>query len=135
MKQLWKKYKELIRYLIVGILTTVVSLGTYFLCVRTFLNPEAAIELQIANVISWVAAVTFAYVANRIYVFESKNQNILSEIALFFMARVGSLLMDMGIMFVLVTIMGVNDKIAKLAVQVVVTVANYILSKLFVFRK
>ena len=135
MKQLWNKYRELIRYLIVGVLTTVVSLGTYYICVETFLNPEAAIELQIANVISWVAAVTFAYVANRIYVFESKNQNILSEIALFFMARVGSLLMDMGIMFVLVTIMGVNDKIAKLAVQVVVTVANYILSKLFVFRK
>ena len=59
----------------------------------------------------------------------------LSEIALFFTARLGSLLLDMGIMFVLVTIMGVNDKIAKLAVQVVVTVANYILSKLFVFRK
>lgn len=135
MKQLWNKYRELIRYLIVGVLTTVVSLGTYYICVETFLNPEAAIELQIANVISWVAAVTFAYVANRIYVFESKNQNILSEIALFFMARVGSLLMDMGIMFGLVTIMGVDDKIAKLAVQVVVTVANYILSKLFVFRK
>ncbi len=135
MKQLWNKYRELIRYLIVGVLTTVVSLGTYYICVETFLNPEAAIELQIANVISWVAAVTFAYVANRIYVFESKNQNILSEIALFFTARVGSLLLDMGIMFVLVTIMGVNDKIAKLAVQVVVTVANYILSKLFVFRK
>ena len=135
MKQLWNKYRELIRYLIVGVLTTVVSLGTYYICVETFLNPEAAIELQIANVISWVAAVTFAYVANRIYVFESKNQNILSEIALFFTARVGSLLLDMGIMFVLVTIMGVNDKIAKLAVQVIVTVANYILSKLFVFRK
>ena len=135
MKQLWNKYMELIRYLIVGVLTTVVSLGTYYICVETFLNPEAAIELQIANVISWVAAVTFAYVANRIYVFESKNQNILSEIAMFFTARVGSLLLDMGIMFVLVTIMGVNDKIAKLAVQVVVTVANYILSKLFVFRK
>lgn len=135
MKQLWNKYRELIRYLIVGVLTTVVSLGTYYICVETFLNPEAAIELQIANVISWVAAVTFAYVANRIYVFESKNQNILSEIALFFTARVGSLLLDMGIMFVLVTIMGVDDKIAKLAVQVVVTVANYILSKLFVFRK
>ena len=135
MKQLWNKYRELIRYLIVGVLTTVVSLGTYYICVETFLNPEAAIELQIANVISWVAAVTFAYVANRIYVFESKNQNILSEIALFFTARVGSLLLDMGIMFVLVTIMGVNDKIAKLEVQVIVTVANYILSKLFVFRK
>ena len=135
MKQLWKKYKELIRYLIVGILTTVVSLGTYFLCVRTFLNPEAAIELQIANIISWIAAVTFAYVANRVYVFESKNSNILKEVFLFFMARVGSLLLDMGIMFIGVTLMGVDDTIVKLVVQAVVIVVNYVLSKLIVFRK
>ena len=134
MKELINKYRELIRYLIVGVLTTVVSLGTYYICVEFFLNPKVAVELQAANVISWIAAVTFAYVTNRCYVFESRNDNILKEISLFFTARIGSLLLDMGIMFVAVTLIGMNDKIAKLIVQVVVTVANYVLSKLFVFK-
>ena len=53
----------------------------------------------------------------------------------FFTARVGTLLMDMGIMFVFVTLLGFNDKIIKLVVQVVVTVANYVFSKFFVFKK
>ena len=53
----------------------------------------------------------------------------------FFAARVGTLLMDMGIMFVFVTVLGFNDKIIKLFVQVVVTAANYIFSKFFVFKK
>lgn len=135
MRQLFYKYKEVIRYLIVGVLTTVVSLGTYMICTRTFLNPDVALELQIANIISWIAAVTFAYVTNRVYVFESKNDNILQEIILFVMARVGSLVLDMGIMFVAVTLMHVDDAVAKLVVQVVVVVANYVLSKIFVFRK
>ena len=129
------KYNEIIRYLIVGILTTVVSLGTYFLCVGTFLDAKVPVELQIANMISWVAAVTFAYVTNRAFVFRSRNKNILKEVLLFFMARIGSLLMDMGIMFVMVTLMGINDGLAKMVVPVVVTVANYVLSKLFVFTR
>ena len=135
MKELLIKYKELIRYLIVGGLTTLISLGTYFICVWTFLNPEVAVELQLANIISWCAAVVFAYVANRIYVFESKNNNILREIFLFSTARVGSLVLDMGIMFIGVTMMGINDTIVKLVAQVAVVVANYVLSKLIVFRK
>lgn len=135
MKQLLEKYRELIRYLIVGVLTTMVSLFLYFLCVETILNPEVAIELQIANIISWIGAVSFAYVTNRIYVFESKNSNIGKEMLLFFVARIGSLVLDMGIMFLAVTVMGVNDKIAKLFVQAVVIVSNYILSKLIVFRR
>ncbi len=135
MIQLMKKYKELIRYLIVGVLTTIVSLGTYYICVETFLDPSVAVQLQLANIISWIAAVTFAYVTNRLYVFESKNSNIAKEMFLFFVARIGSLVLDMGIMFAMVTVMGLNDKAAKLVVQVVVTVANYILSKLIVFRK
>ena len=81
------------------------------------------------------AAVTFAYFANRSYVFRSRNKHILSEAAAFFAARIGTLLMDMGIMFVFVTLLGFSDKIMKLVVQVVVTVANYVFSKLMVFRK
>ena len=64
--KLYKKYEEIINYLIVGVLTTVVSLGTYFLVTNTFLEPSNEIELQIANIISWVLAVAFAYFTNRI---------------------------------------------------------------------
>lgn len=135
MKKLYYKYKEIINYLIVGGLTTVVSLGSYYLCVLTFLDPNTALELQIANIISWICAVTFAYFANRKFVFESKNENKLKEAGSFYMSRVATLLMDMGIMFVLVTLLNFNDKIAKLVVQVVVTVLNYVFSKLFVFNK
>ena len=130
-----EKYGEIVRYLIVGILTTVVSLGTYYGCVFTFLNPENALQLQLANVLSWIIAVTFAYAMSRIYVFQSKQENILRERAAFYSSRLLTLFMDMAIMFIMVTLCRVNDKLAKLVVQVVVTVANYVFSKIFVFRR
>lgn len=134
-KSLYKKYREIINYLIVGGLTTVVSLGVYYGCVMTFLDPKSPIQLQIANVISWIAAVTFAYFTNRKYVFESHEKNILKEVTSFYAARVSTLLLDMLTMFILVTLLGMNDKIAKLLVQVIVTVVNYILSKFLVFKQ
>ncbi len=125
---------EIIRYLIVGGLTTVVSLTVYYGCVLTVLDPDDPVQLQAANLISWIVAVTFAYVMNRIFVFRSSSENVFSEARAFYMARVGTLLMDMAIMFLGVTVLGFSDKIMKLVVQVVVTVANYVFSKLFVFR-
>lgn len=127
--------REIISYLIVGGLTTVVSLAVYYACVLTFLDPNKPVQLQIANIISWIAAVTFAYFTNRKYVFESHDPDMLREGAAFFASRIGTLLMDMGTMFLLVTVFGMNDKIAKLIVQVIVTVGNYLFSKLLVFRK
>jgi putative flippase GtrA len=135
LKKIYKQYAEIINYLIVGILTTIVSLGTYFICVHTFLNASSAIELQIANIISWIFAVLFAYITNRIFVFKSNNKNYLKEIFNFFASRLLTLLMDMLIMFILVTELSLSDTIGKLVSQVVVTIANYIFSKLFVFKK
>lgn len=133
-RTLYHKYRELINYLIVGGLTTAVSLGTYYICVLLFLDPESPLQLQIANVISWIAAVTFAYFSNRRYVFESENPDILKEALAFYLARVSTLLMDMFFMFLLVTVLSMSDKIAKLIVQVIVMAANYVLSKFLVFR-
>lgn len=129
------RYRELISYLIVGGLTTVVSLGTYYGCTLTVLDAAVPLQLQAANILSWIAAVTFAYFTNRKYVFESRNQHILKEAAAFYASRLSTLLMDMGLMFLMVTILGWDDKIAKLIVQVVVTIANYVISKFFVFKK
>lgn len=132
---LYKKYKEIINYLIVGVLTTVISLLVYYICVYTFLNPNNKLELQIANVLSWIAGVTFAYFTNRKYVFESTNKNKLKEATSFVSSRITTLLLDMLIMWLGVTILKFNDKIVKLISQVLVVVGNYVLSKLFVFKK
>ncbi len=137
MKELYNKYKEIINYVIVGGLTTVVSLAVYYALVLTVLTPDNPVQLQFANVISWIAAVTFAYFTNRRFVFESKTkgEEQTKEVISFYSARLGTLLMDMGIMFVGKTVLHINDKIVKLFVQVVVMVANYVISKLLVFKK
>lgn len=131
----YHKNEELWNYLIVGLLTTVVSLATYFICTETFLDPNNDIQLQIANIISWIFAVAFAYVTNRVYVFKSKSKEYFKEISSFVGARILSLVMDMFTMFIIVSVLHFNDKIGKLFSQIVVTIANYILSKLFVFKK
>lgn len=134
-KVLFNKYREIIMYLIFGVLTTLISLIVYYLLVYLVLDPNNAFELQTANVISWVAGVTFAYFTNRSVVFQSKNNNKIKEATNFVLARVTTLIMDMLIMFIGVTLLSFNDKILKLISQVVVVVANYIFSKIFVFKK
>jgi putative flippase GtrA len=134
MINLYKKYKEIINYLIFGVLTTVVSLATYYLLVLTILNPNNPLELQIANIISWITCVTFAYITNRIYVFNSKNKNILKEIIKFYSSRLTTLFLDMLIMFIFVTKLEFNDKIIKIIVQIIIIILNYILSKILVFK-
>lgn len=133
--KLLEKYREMIMYLIFGVLTTVVSLAVYYLLVYTILNPEQAFQLQLANILSWIAGVTFAYFTNRSVVFQSKNENKLKEASSFVLARVVTLVMDMAIMFIGVTLLHGNDKILKLVSQVIVIVSNYVFSKLFVFKK
>jgi len=133
--KLYKDNKEIINYLIIGVLTTVVSLVTYYLLTFSVLNPNNDLELQIANVISWIVSVAFAYVTNRKYVFESKSKDIKKELSKFVSSRITTLLIDMGLMFIFVSLLSFNDKIIKLIVQFVVIVLNYVFSKLFVFRK
>lgn len=137
MKKIWsiyKKHEEIVNYLVVGVLTTVVSLIFYYWSTRTFLDPENRFQLQIANLIKWVTGVLFAYVTNRIFVFKSKRKDIWHEFISFTSSRVVTLFLDMIVMAVLVTKMGINDMIANLVSLVLVTVGNYILSKLFVFK-
>lgn len=134
-KNIYEKYREIINYLIFGVLTTVISLIVYYGLTYTIINPDNAFMLQVANVISWIAGVLFAYFTNRKYVFESKNENKLKEFLSFVGARITTLLLDMAIMGVGVSLLHGNDKIMKLISQVLVIVGNYLLSKIFVFRK
>lgn len=132
---LYKKYKEIINYLIFGVLTTIISLAVYYFLTFTIINPENAFLLQVANIISWIAGVLFAYFTNRKYVFDSKNENKLKEFGSFVGARLITLFMDMIIMYIGVSVLHGNDKILKLISQVIVIVSNYLFSKIFVFRK
>ncbi|MBR5521381.1 MAG: GtrA family protein [Oscillospiraceae bacterium] len=137
MKKIWriyKKHEEIINYLIVGVCTTIFSLIFYFASTRTFLDPNNPFELQIANIIKWVSGVLFAYVTNRIFVFRSKRKDIGREFIQFTSSRIATLFLDMFVMWLMVTKMGIWDFIAVFVSQVLVTVGNYIFSKLFVFK-
>ena len=133
--KIYYKYQEVINYLIIGLFTTFVSLITYYISVSTLLDPNNAIELQLANVFSWICSVIFAYLTNRIFVFKSTNKSKIKEFISFVFSRIATLLLDMTIMFLLVTCLQINDKLSKLIVQVIVIVLNYVLSKCFVFKK
>lgn len=134
MKEIYQKYKKIINYIIFGVITTFVTLIIYYLCVNTVLNPENAIQLQIANALSWTAGVLFAYFTNSRYVFESKEQNKVKEAGKFFIARLVTLLIDMLIMYAGVTLYCFNDKIIKIISQVIIVICNYVFSKLLVFK-
>ena len=137
-KELYFKHKEIINYLIFGVLTTIVSLVTKYLLLFTILDAANALQLQIAVIISWVAACLFAYITNRIWVFGSKSKEIAKEMIKFFTARLATLGLEMLIMFVFVTALGLNSDIWviiwTLVSQVLIIIGNYILSKLLVFK-
>ena len=134
MKKIYTDYRQIINYTIIGILTTIVSLLTYYICVSTILDPLVPMQLQIANITAWITAVTFAYYTNRRYVFnKSANADMISEAIKFYMLRMTSLLIDMLLMYIGVILMACNDKVIKLLVQIFLVVINYIFSKFFVF--
>ena len=134
-KQLWIKYEEIIAYLIVGGLTTLVSWGAKFLAnyllFEGTLYPTGGQNL-ILSIINWTAGVVFAYFANRKYVFKS-HEPMLTEIPKFVLSRVSTLILDAVVMQVLGA-MGVDVIVATLISSVLVIIGNYVFSKLFVFK-
>lgn len=131
----YKKYSEIINYIMVGAFTTFVSLGSYYLCVLTIFNPKNAFLLQIANIISWLLSVIFAFWANKKFVFKSKSKKIMNEVTKFYGSRLFTLLLDMAIMFVTVTLFHLNDKFMKIFSNIIILVLNYLISKFLVFVK
>lgn len=133
-------HREMVTYLIFGALTTVVNYVVYWLC-TLILTPDIFLRDKnylVSNAICWIAAVAFAYVTNKLFVFESRSWKpavVAREVTAFVGARLLSLVFDMGIMYVCVSLIGMNEFIAKLIAQVVVVILNYIFSKLFIFRR
>lgn len=135
-KELWKKYEEIIAYLIVGGLTTVVSWGAKFLANWLLFENTAhptAFQNLILSIINWTAGVIFAYFTNRAFVFKS-HEPMLKEAPKFVLSRVSTLILDTVVMQILGAI-GINLFVATLVSSVLVIIANYVFSKLFVFNK
>ncbi len=131
--ELYKKYKEIINYLIFGVLTTVVSIGTYALFTKLF-----SINYLVSNILSWILAVLFAFITNKLFVFESKSKDkkqVTKEMINFFFFRIISLGTEMIIMYTFVDLLSINDLITKVIAQIIVILSNYIFSKVFVFKK
>lgn len=136
-KSLCVKYRELIVYVIVGGLTTLVSWAVKFAWNFIFYGGTAyPTELQavILSTVEWVAGVAFAYPTNRRFVFQSKNPEIFKECIKFVLSRVSTYLLSVGLN-VLLTWLGVNVYVTTIVAAVAVVIANYVISKLLVFRK
>jgi len=122
------KYREQINYVIAGILTTLVSIGSYNLF-RVWID-----HYLICVILAWIIAVTFAYITNRKFVFRSKESNIPKEMSKFFGMRISTLGIEMLFMFTLVSILLINDRLANILVQFIIVVLNYVFSKFIVFK-
>ena len=135
--KMYRKYEEIIVYLIVGVMTTIVSwFCMFFVNIVIFgnpLNPTSAQNL-VLSVVNWTAGVAFAFPTNRKFVFKSTNPNIFSELVKFVGSRLFTLFLDVALRQVL-GFMGVNVYITTFISAVLVIIGNYIFSKLLVFRK
>ncbi len=141
----FQKNREVLMYLFFGVMTTLVSFLTagiskYLLELIKYSddNTKETVVAIVSTVISWICAVTFAYVTNRIWVFDSKvkgAKGIFAEMVSFYGGRVFTLLVEMGMMWLGYSVMGINYWVTKIVANIVVLVLNYVISKLFVFRK
>ncbi|SFE21663.1 GtrA family protein [Peptostreptococcus sp. D1] len=127
------KNREIINYLVFGVLTTIVNFMVYF-----FAKEVVNIYYLYANVMAWFISVLFAYATNRVFVFEKVNFGfypILREIILFFVARLLSGAIETALLFLMVELIRMGSDVSKILVAVVVVVLNYVFSKLIIFKE
>ena len=131
-EKLWNN-TELVSYLFVGVATTLVNYVVYYLATRVL-----SMGVMAGTWTAWVAAVAFGYVANKAFVFHTHCDSalaLLREAAGFFSMRLVSLGMETVLMYLTVTVLGLNDLVMKLVINIVVIILNYVFSKLFIFKK
>lgn len=132
-QELFQRYYDIIVYLVFGVLTTIVNYAVFLP-----LYNIAGCSIVISNGIAWIAAVLFAYLTNKPFVFRSHDwsaHTVIPELAKFVSCRIASGIMETVILFVAVDCMHMNGNIWKLITQILVVIANYVGSKLLVFRK
>lgn len=127
-----KKHWDIVSYLFFGVLTTAVNYIVYLPCYN-LLSFSAAIS----NMIAWIAAVAFAYLSNKPFVFCSHDwsaKTVIPELTKFVGARIASGVLETGIIFLTVDLLRWNGNVMKLVTSVLVVIINYVASKLLVFR-
>lgn len=132
LKELVIKYREVLLYLIFGGLTTLINIIVFYL-----VKDVLAIDYRLSNGVAWFASVLFAFITNKYFVFSSTNQSkqqFMKELFLFFWYRLLSLVIDMGMMIVMVSMLKIDALVAKLITQIVIVIMNYVFSKLFIFK-
>ena len=132
-KDLLKKYKFIILYGIFGVLTTVINIVSYSLLFEVF-----GISNVVSNIIAWILSVLFAFITNKLWVFDSKSLEFklfLKELGNFTVCRLATGVLDLGIMFVGVDLLNGPAIILKVISNIIVIILNYVMSKLFVFKK
>ncbi len=133
MRKLGRKYKDVIPYILFGVLTTLVNIIVYWI----FAHP-LHLHVMISTIVAWVASVLFAYITNRIWVFHSTATTsvaILKEVIAFFSCRLATGVLDWVCMYVFVDLLAWNDLLVKCGANVLVIVLNYVASKVLIFRK
>ncbi len=128
----FNKFREVLMYLFFGGLTTVVNIVSFYIL------RKLSVEVYVSNIIAWLIAVIFAFITNKLFVFESRGKSKKEnarELISFFGFRILSLGFDMGSMFLLIDILHVGEMISKILANILVIILNYIFSKLFIFKK
>lgn len=128
-----KKHKSFIAYGVFGVLTTIVNIVTYNVCYNNF-----GISNTLSNIAAWILAVTFAYLTNKVWVFDSKSwkwEVLRREVPAFISCRLATGVLDIVIMFICVDIMGLHALLMKVISNVLVIILNYVFSKLVIFKK
>lgn len=121
--------RELVLYVVFGTFTFLVNIIVYFI-----FKDLLSVNYIISNILAWFFSVLFAYITNRIWVFESKSPDILKEMSLFFGGRIFSGVVDTALMYLFIDVLTIGDTISKIVVQVIVIILNYVFSKLIVFK-
>ena len=126
----FNKCREVLMYLLFGGLTTLVNILSFFIL------RKLSVGVYVSNLIAWVVAVLFAFITNKLFVFESKDKSkIGKELISFFGFRILSLGVDMGAMYLLLQVINTGEVFAKIIANVIVIILNYIFSKVFIFKK
>ena len=130
--ELVKQHKDVVAYLFFGVCTTIVNIVGYFICSHLF-----GLSTGVSTVVAWIVSVAFAYVTNKLWAFDSKSWEarvVWREAFSFLCCRLATGAFDIGFMMVTVDLLCLNDLWMKVISNVVVVVANYVASKLFIFK-
>ena len=132
MKNMLEKYKSILMYLFFGICTTVINIVTYWMFYISLDFPNI-----LSTIFSWIISVLFAYITNKLWVFESRSfgkKVLVREIATFFGARFISGIIDLAIMFLFVDMLLFPAMIIKFISNIFVVIFNYVASKVVIFK-